>query len=63
MGSCAPANVRAQFVEVKGPRDRLSPQQRMWLLQLASILTVQVCYIKEGAASGAETEMDDDLMD
>ncbi len=38
----------ARFVEVKGPRDRLSDKQRAWLAMLSDAgLDVDVCYVKE----------------
>ena len=38
---------RVRLVEVKGPRDRLSPQQVAWLHVLAPIIRVEVCYVRE----------------
>ena len=38
----------AKLVEVKGPRDRLSEQQRAWIVSLLNAgLTVQVCKVLE----------------
>lgn len=45
-----PAPVRsmyARLVEVKGPRDRLSSQQRAWLNQLAPFIPVECCFVRE----------------
>lgn len=42
----------AKLVEVKGPRDRLSAYQQVWLDQLlASGLDCEVCYVRELHAS------------
>lgn len=38
-----PSDKTAKLVEVKGPRDRLSPQQRFWLAHMAHN-TMQVCW-------------------
>jgi len=38
----------AKLVEVKGPRDRLSEQQRAWIVSLLNAgLVVQVCKVLE----------------
>jgi fanconi-associated nuclease 1 len=38
----------ARVVEVKGPRDRLSNQQRFWLAHMAaSTIDVEVCKVRE----------------
>lgn len=38
----------AKLVEVKGPRDRLSEQQRAWIVSLLKAgLTVEVCKVLE----------------
>lgn len=38
----------AKLVEVKGPRDRLSEQQRAWIVSLLNAgLAVQVCKVLE----------------
>lgn len=43
---------KAKLVEVKGPRDRLSEQQRAWIASLLSAgLTVQVCKVLESLDS------------
>ena len=40
----------ARFVEVKGPRDRLSDKQRAWLTMLSDAgVNADVCYVKETA--------------
>lgn len=43
-----PADQAARVVEVKGPRDRLSNQQRFWLAHMAaSTFDVEVCKVRE----------------
>jgi hypothetical protein len=43
------------MVEVKGPRDRLSHQQRFWLAHMAaSNLSVEVLKVKELPTSGGD---------
>lgn len=42
----------AKLAEVKGPRDRLSEQQRAWLAALAHAgLQVEVCKVRETSAA------------
>jgi len=38
---------RIRFVEVKGPRDRLSAQQIAWLELLAPFVSMEVCFVRE----------------
>eukprot|EP00775_Hariotina_reticulata_P006708 gene6708-6929_t len=52
------ADHSVKMVEVKGPRDRLSHQQRFWLAHMAnSTIQVEVCKVKEpqGLASRSST--------
>jgi hypothetical protein len=47
-----PSDRTAKCVEVKGPRDRLSHQQRFWLAAMArGELAVEVCKVREPAAT------------
>lgn len=40
-------------MEVKGPRDRLSHQQRFWLAHMAAgTISVEVCKVKEPHLAG-----------
>jgi fanconi-associated nuclease 1 len=44
---CGEYSGEAKLVEVKGPKDRLSEQQRAWLLMLMDCgFTVEVCKVK-----------------
>lgn len=45
-----PDEMTAKLAEVKGPRDRLSEQQRAWLAALSHAgLSVEVCKVRETA--------------
>jgi Fanconi-associated nuclease 1 len=47
-----PCDHSAKCVEVKGPRDRLSNQQRFWLAHMASSnMAVEVCKVREPPAT------------
>jgi Fanconi-associated nuclease 1 len=47
-----PADSCAKVVEVKGPRDRLSEQQRAWLHALSQAqVAVEVCKVLEPGTS------------
>lgn len=47
-----PEEMTAKLAEVKGPRDRLSEQQRAWLAALAHAgLPVEVCKVREAASA------------
>lgn len=47
----------AKMVEVKGPRDRLSHQQRFWLAHMAnSNMQVEVCKVREPTSTTNRTK-------
>lgn len=47
-----PDRLEAKLVEVKGPRDRLSDQQRAWIAAItAAGMTVEVCKVAEPKAA------------
>mmetsp|Transcript_31173 Transcript_31173/g.60751 ORF Transcript_31173/g.60751 Transcript_31173/m.60751 type:complete len:218 (+) Transcript_31173:119-772(+) len=47
-GTPEPSNLwQVKLVEVKGPRDTLSTQQKAWLELLAPVLPVAVCHVHE----------------
>ncbi len=54
-----PDEMVAKLAEVKGPRDRLSEQQRAWLAALAHAgMEVEVCKVREtsSASKGASKQ-------
>ncbi len=53
-------NVYAMLVEVKGPRDRLSWQQRAWIAALSPYIRCETCLVKERRHSTTHAAQCDD---